>query len=280
MQDSVRDQILFMSESDFSGLDAKIVSDYWKAHYDITSEPIVRSYVRNDHYWTLTGDRIYSGQTTVNALNSDLLTEYNGTSPIEYIIFRPKGLQSAKILDFRDPADLEQLAYQSLNHPIIRVNMPVGQKSKTNGKSKYHLPTTSKLINVIYKFPELTSLQDDYVEDLFSYLCATIKSDQSNSCKSPTNTIIGEPVVQLTFERYPEGDYECFYLVFTILLHDNITLPDLSSELALDCIIALDEEQNLDDIDTDIDLIGINDDGDNAIFYQIELPKIDTVVLQ
>lgn len=314
-------KMLFMSLPSFMKLDQKEMEEYWKTYYDVTFEPIIRSYAKNYRYWTLTGDAIYPAIETKNTADEkddtverdmeeiNLVREYiigcsNGDPSAEYAIFRRKGFYESRVLDPNNLDDLEKISYQVLNCPIVRVNIPLG-KSHNNGSNtqKKKLSKHSKIANIIYMFPILTPLQVDYIEDLFSFISSNLKSEQAKCSNLITNSLINRPVIQLTFERHhnhtvvnhdissqngeaqkteiQNTNDEWYYIIFTVLLskENNYDISNITDVIKIETGVALDEDDELEEINPDEEPLGIDEDGENAIIYQVDLFKVKVVEL-
>jgi hypothetical protein len=204
----------FMPTSNYDKL-ADTTKDKLKGLYAITAEPITASRVVK-RYWTTLCDTVVPCQVT----NDQLLPieDFTYDSGVQYTVLRPTALLS-------EIFDQQQIIHRIENHPITSVSFYNPSESVAMEDRHSVIPTevprgfTVVKTTVVYELEELAPLQLDYVNELFAFVWQRIFDEQEeayaeddfNRGRLPSNSLVGQFVSTVGFERYQD---DC-YLVFT-----------------------------------------------------------------
>lgn len=262
-------EIYFMTIEVFHEQSAETIESLKKI-YDINFEEVTKSYIK-EIYWSITCNVVipyeYEKYEAMYANLGD-----------ECMIFRKKNCEKSKI------PEVDKLMELVLYSPVTMANIPTKPRRLKNSGSNSENAGKMKKSHVIYKFPEMTVFQQDYVITLFSAIVRRVSNDQEFGGLPVKNSMINRAVHKLTLENI---DFE-WYLIFEYMEKSNLkTSPfksgspvlSLNTDLILpeyvelDFIIPFDADDDLVDLDLESPDIGMTEDGVNGVVYEMKLVR-------
>jgi hypothetical protein len=149
---------------------------------------------------------------------------------------------------------------------------------------------------VIYRFPDLTFLQRNYVQDLFTKIVDNISSEQSSSGVKLLNSYVDRIVYEMSLEQHdniyylvfcyiePDPDSVSFNNSFHLVPNKNENSDDrsdiivtreiipIAKELRINIPVLIDADDSMSDLDIDeADDVGMTEDGENSVIFNLTL---------
>ncbi len=279
----------FVATTDYAALD-EVIKTILTEEYFVTAETVVAS-TCSKKFWSNIWDELQPCTITLMGLVPN--ESFTFDAALSYTVLRPKAL-------LQEVFDEQQIIMRSMASPLITIHFyndsnPValdGRHSTIDRAVPKGYAVTTKIVT--YALEDLEPIQLDYVNELFTVVWQEVYDEQKEAYdeeqlsrgRPPVNSLIGQFVTAMTFERHED---DC-YLTFTYEVYNKAVNPNVKKLSAAEGevpVMVLDKEAELpteieimasiplaDDDDAeigpaDMESVTVDEDGDYSINFAI-----------